>query len=355
MTITDDPDILNEGSLPGTFTSMLPGRYDGSLHIWRGEERRREWGDVAVLLPCRNEQVTIGKVVSDFKRALPDATVYVYDNASSDLTADEATRAGAVVRRAPAAGKGNVLRRMFAEIDADVYVLADGDDTYDASVAPELIRRLRDDHLDMLIGLRVESEEARNAYRAGHRLGNRLLSGTVSRLFGHGSRDMLSGYRVLSRRYVKSFPAFSRGFETETEMTVHALDLSLPFDEVPTEYRDRPEESVSKLRTIPDGLRILKFILVLCKDYRPLRFFGSLAAVATLAALISGTAAHGLHAWTPAAFGAGGFAAIAVLSTLAGVILDSLGRSRREMKRVLYLTVASNGGAFERRKAGSAR
>jgi hypothetical protein len=335
----------------GTVASILSSGLRRPLRSWEGEERRREWADVAVLLPCRNEEVTIAKVVEDFMDALPHATIYVYDNASTDRTADEAARAGAIVRRAPAPGKGNVLRRMFAEIDSNVYVLADGDDTYDASAAPALIRRLRAQHLDMLVGLRVESEGAINPYRAGHRLGNRLLTRSVGKLFGQGSEDMLSGYRVFSRRYVKSFPASSSGFETETEMTVHALDLSLPFGEMPTEYRDRPEESISKLRTIPDGMKILKFIIVLCKDYRPLRFFGSLAALAGAFSLLAAMVAHGrFHAWTPATFGAATLGAVAIMSLLAGVILDSLGRSRREMKRILYLSVAPSGRAFDRRE-----
>jgi hypothetical protein len=334
----------------GTVTSLLSGGRMRSMFPWAGEERRREWADVAVLLPCRNEEVTIAKVVSDFAEALPHAKIYVYDNASTDRTAAEAARAGAIVRPAPAPGKGNVLRRMFAEIDSSVYVLADGDDTYDASAAPALIRRLRTLHLDMLVGLRVESEGAMHPYRVGHRFGNRFLTRSVARMFGQGSEDMLSGYRVFSRRYVKSFPASSSGFETETEMTVHALDLSLPFDEMATEYRDRPQESTSKLRTIPDGMKILKFMIVLCKDYRPMRFFGSVALLAGLVTLIAAVTAHGrLHAWTPATFAAVAFGVIAALSLLAGVILDSLGRSRREMKRILYLSVNPSDRTFDRR------
>ena len=293
---------------------------------------------VAVLLPCRNEEASIGTVVRDFRRALPSATVYVYDNASSDRTAEIARAAGAIVRYAPEPGKGNVLRRMFAEIDATVYVLADGDDTYDAAMAPMLVKRLLNEDLDMVVGTRVESEAAHEAYRRGHRLGNRLLTRSVHVLFGNGSQDMLSGYRVFSRRYVKSFPATSRGFETETEMTVHALELSLPFAEVPTEYKDRPAGSTSKLRTIPDGFRILKFILMLCKDYKPLRFFGSLSLLCGLLGLASrllpGASAQVWSVPTGIAL-----AGLMFLFLLAGIILDSLGRSRREVKRMLYLAV----------------
>jgi glycosyltransferase involved in cell wall biosynthesis len=291
---------------------------------------------VAVLLPCRNEEATIGKTVRDFRSVLPTATIYVYDNASSDRTAQIARSAGAVVRYAPVPGKGNVLRRMFAEVDADVYVLADGDDTYDPSAAPEMISRLCHDHLDMVVGRRVVGSDTTNAYRPGHQLGNRLLTGSARWVFGNGPRDMLSGYRVFSRRYVKSFPAASHGFEVETEMTVHALELNLPFDEVPTRYGERPPESRSKLRTIPDGLRILKFIAALCKDYKPLRFFGPLGLIAAVLAIpFSRLAGSSEMMAILTAVCAG----LAMIFLLAGIVLDSLGRSRREMKRMLYLAV----------------
>jgi hypothetical protein len=296
--------------------------------------------DIAVLLPCRNEEATIGKVVLDFRCALPTASVYVYDNASTDRTADVARGAGAIVRRVPLPGKGNVLRRMFGEVDATVYVLADGDDTYDAFAAPSLISRLRDHRLDMVVGQRVAQASAENAYRPGHRLGNRMLTGSARRLFGQGPDDMLSGYRVFSRRYVKSFPASSRGFEVETEMTLHALELRLPFDEIATTYGERPEESKSKLKTIPDGLRILRFITLLCKDYRPLLFFGVLAGVSASASaalrVLAGKAVHGLNAMSSTSIL---LATLAIVFLLAGLILDSLGRSRRELKRMLYLSV----------------
>jgi glycosyltransferase involved in cell wall biosynthesis len=296
---------------------------------------------LAVLLPCRNEEVTIGKTVRDFRRALPTATIYVYDNASSDRTAPVARSAGAIVRRAPIPGKGNVLRRMFAEVDADVYVLADGDGTYDPTAAPDFVSRLCHDHLDMVVGRRVVEADTTSAYRPGHQLGNRLLTGAARWVFGNGPRDMLSGYRVFSRRYVKSFPAASRGFEVETEMTIHALELNLPFDEVPTRYGERPGGSRSKLRTIPDGLKILKFITVLCKDYKPLRFFGSLGLLAALLAFsFSRLTEANVAASSSIAIVTAICGALAMIFVLAGLVLDSLGRSRREMKRMLYLAVS---------------
>jgi glycosyltransferase involved in cell wall biosynthesis len=308
---------------------------------------------VAVLLPCRNEAATIGKVVRDFRSAIPGATVYVYDNASTDDTAAAAQAAGAVVRYSPVPGKGRVLRQMFVDIDAAIFVVADGDDTYDAQASPAMIATLREHQLDMVIGTRVDSLMDRGAFRRFHRLGNWLLSRSVSRIFGDGSTDMLSGYRVLSRRYVKSFPALSSGFETETEMTVHALELCLPFEDVPTAYHERPNESASKLRTIPDGARILKLILLLCKDYRPLRFFGFTAGIAAALALTSGLLGFGnLHAWTPATFFVAGLSAIALMSLLAGVVLDSLRRSSREIKRMLYLAVHPTHGPVPDRRGG---
>ncbi len=292
---------------------------------------------VSVLLPCHNEVTTIGNVVRSFRAALPNASVYVYDNASTDGTDVAAREAGAIVRHSPALGKGNVVRRMFAEIDADVYVLADGDETYEVGAAPELIRQLRTRFLDMVVGRRVESADAAFAYPPGHRFGNRMLTGIVQRLFGATCEDMLSGYRVFSRRYVKSFPAFSRGFETETEMTVHALDLAMPFAEVETEYRVRPTESKSKLRTIPDGLRIARFILRLWKEYEPLRFFGTLALLSGVLAAI--TALFGPRVLTPTLAGqlAIAWCGLGIVLATAGVILDTVSRSRREIKRIMYL------------------
>jgi hypothetical protein len=279
-------------------------------------------------------------VVESFRRALPNATVYVYDNASWDRTADVARTAGAIVRHVPQPGKGNVVRQMFADIDADVYVLADGDDTYDANAAPRLIQRLVDAHLDMVIGTRDGSSLTGGAYRRGHRLGNRVLTQSVQWLFRGGSVDMLSGYRVFSQRFVKSFPALSQGFEIETEMTVHALELRLPFEDVPTNYAARPDGSKSKLNSIPDGLRILKFILFLWKDYRPLGFFGCVASIAEVSALVAAWLGRGyLHAWTPSTFAFVGLTAFASLNVLVGILLDSLCRTQRELKRMLFLSL----------------
>jgi glycosyltransferase involved in cell wall biosynthesis len=305
----------------------------------RVEERYR----VAVLLPCRDEETTIGAVVRDFAQALPEAKIWVYDNNSTDGTVAAARAAGALVHEESKPGKGQVLRRMFSEIDADIYVIADGDGTYDAEVAPDLIDRLVANRLDMVVGRRRELPTAVEAYRPGHRLGNAVLTGTVQRVFGQGSLDMLSGYRVLSRRYVKSFPANSRGFETETEMTVHALDLGLPFTEMDTDYRERPPESHSKLRTIPDGLKIAKFILLLVKEYRPTVFFGvlgllfgALAAIArfvlysTITSVLSRGAATQLVS---------GLLVIMIVLFGAGLILDSISRGRRDVKRMTYLGI----------------
>jgi hypothetical protein len=295
--------------------------------------------DIAVLIPCHNEALTIAAVVSEFRRALPTATIYVYDNASTDDTAEIAAAAGAVVRHAPRLGKGNVLRRMFSEIEATVYVLTDGDGTYDAAAAPDLIERLRSEHLEMVVGRRVVIDSAGVAYRRGHQLGNRVLTTSVNWIFGEGFEDMLSGYRVFSRRYVKSYPATSRGFEAETEMTIHALDLRLSFDEVPINYCERPEGSKSKLRTIPDGLRIGKFILVLCKEYRPLRFFGALAMLSALGALVAGPGRALLPAWAARPGIGVALVCLAALFLVAGVVVDSVSRSRREVKRILFLAV----------------
>jgi len=290
---------------------------------------------VAVLLPCRNEEVTIGKVVHDFRRVMPQATVYVYDNASTDRTAEVARTAGAIVRHAPLPGKGNVVRQMFAEVDAAAYVLADGDDTYDAGTASLMVSKLRDEDLAMVVGNRVEADDAHQPYRAGHRLGNQFLSGTVRWLFGAGSTDMLSGYRAFSRSYVESFPATSEGFEVETEMTVHALRRGLACGEVPTEYRDRPHGSRSKLRTFPDGLRILRFVLVRWKEYHPIRFFGSVAAaaMALVLAAVLGVSEGGLVGWAPLAPRLAGLSLISglvvgALCLVTGILRESLRRRR---------------------------
>ena len=298
---------------------------------------------IAVLIPCYNEQVAIPAVVAAFHAALPDAAVYVYDNNSTDGTADAARQAGAMVRTERLQGKGHVIRRMFADIDADAYVLVDGDDTYDATSAPTMVRLLVDEGLDMVNGARVSDAEA--AYRAGHRLGNRVLTGLVAAIFGDRVSDMLSGYRVFSRRFVKSFPALSSGFETETEFTVHALELRMAIGEVQTPYKERPPGSVSKLRTYSDGFRILRTIVVLVKEERPLQFFAAAAGVLLLLAVALGIPVvaefmqTGLVPRLPTAVLAMGLVLLASLSTACGFILDSVTRGRREFKRLAYLQV----------------
>jgi hypothetical protein len=299
--------------------------------------------DIAVVIPCYNEEVAIGRVVEDFRRALPGARVYVYDNASTDRTAEVAARAGAIVGHEPFPGKGNVMRRMFSDVEADVYVLVDGDDTYDASSAPALVRTLLDGQLDMVNGARVT--QIKEAYRFGHRFGNQLLTGIVQQIFGKQFGDMLSGYRVFSRRFVKSFPATSSGFEIETELTVHALELRMKTAEVPTRYKDRPEGSSSKLNTIRDGLRILRMIGLLVKEERPLMFFGctflvlSLLSLGIAAPIVLEFLRTGLVPRLPTAVLSVGIMLVAVLSMVCGLILDTVTHSRRELKRLAYLDI----------------
>lgn len=297
---------------------------------------------IAVLIPCFDEEATVAKVVSDFRSALPGATVYVYDNRSNDRTVEVARAAGAIVRSEEQRGKGHVVRRMFSDIDADIYVLVDGDDTYDASAAPKLVETLIDGQLDMVTGMRTTNVQ--KAYRPGHRFGNRLLTGLVATVFGRRTTDMLSGYRVLSRRFVKSFPALSRGFETETELTVHALELSMPVAEVETVYSERPEGSESKLNTIADGVRILRMILTLIREERPLPFFTILAAILVLVSvglavpIVVEFAATGLVPRFPTAILSTAIMIIAALLFFAGLILDTVTHGRREMKRLAYLS-----------------
>ena len=297
---------------------------------------------VAVLIPCYNEAVAIPRVIADFRAALPDALIYVYDNNSQDNTAEVARTAGATVRTEPLQGKGHVIRRMFADIDAELYVLVDGDDTYDAAAAPAMIAAAMDGGLDMVNGSRITEIQA--AYRPGHRLGNQVLTGLVRLIFGNRVSDMLSGYRVFSRRFVKSFPALSSGFETETEFTVHALELRMPIGEVPTHYKDRPVGSTSKLRTYSDGLRILRTIVLLVKEERPLPFFFALAVVLALLGaglslpLLLDYARTGLVPRLPTAVLVTGLMLLAALSTTCGLILDSVARGRKEMKRLAYLS-----------------
>jgi len=296
---------------------------------------------IAVLVPCHNEEGAIHAVVGDFRAALPGAVVYVYDNNSTDRTVDAAAAAGAVVRREVQQGKGHVVRRMFADVEADIYVLVDGDGTYDASAAPLLIDRLLSDRCDMVNARRID--QGALAYRRGHRFGNRLLTGMVARLFGARFEDMLSGYRVFSRRFVKSFPALSTGFEIETELTVHALSLAMPVAEIPTAYVERTEGTQSKLRTVRDGLRILGTIVQFTKEERPLFFF-SLGFVA-LAGLSVALAAPVILEWVetglvprfPTAILSASIMVLAFLSLASGIILSSVTRARREMRRLQYL------------------
>ncbi|MDE2332927.1 MAG: glycosyltransferase [Rhodospirillales bacterium] len=298
---------------------------------------------LAVLIPCYNEDATIGRVVADMRAALPHAVITVIDNNSSDRTAALAREAGAVVLHEALQGKGHAVRRGFADVEADVYVLVDGDGTYDAQAAPALVALLLEERLDMVSATRVTDAAA--AYRRGHRFGNRVLTGLVGLIFGSRVSDMLSGYRVFSRRFVKSYPALAAGFETETEFTVHALELAMPIAELPTAYRERPEGSVSKLNTWRDGMRILRMILVLVKEERPLQLFSLVAAVLIVAGLGLGLPVvaqfmrTGLVPRLPTAVLALGLELLGSLAIASGLILDSVARGRREMKRLAYLSV----------------
>jgi glycosyltransferase involved in cell wall biosynthesis len=298
---------------------------------------------VAVLIPCYNEAVAIPQVVRDFRAALPHARIYVYDNNSSDDTASVARKAGAIVRREPLQGKGNVVRRMFSDVEADIYVMVDGDGTYDAGSAPRLVDALVEQQLDMVVGARVEHGDA--AYRPGHRFGNRMLTGLVSLIFGRNIRDMLSGYRVFSRRFVKSFPAMSAGFEIETELSVHALELRMKIAEIETPYGARPAGSASKLSTLRDGWRILKLVSHLTKEERPADFFGAtflalaLLSVGLGVPVIIEFAQTGLVPRVPTAILATGIMILAFLALTCGIILETVTTSRREMKRLAYLQI----------------
>jgi len=308
---------------------------------------------IAVLVPCYNEAVAVARVVRDFRAALPAATVFVYDNNSTDDTIAVARAAGAEVFREARQGKGFVVRRMFTDIEADIYVLVDGDATYDAPSAPRLIARLIGDRCDMVVGTRVE--EAKAAYRAGHRAGNRLLTGFVANVFGRSFTDMLSGYRVFSRRFVKSFPLLSAGFEIETELTIHALELGLAVAEIETPYYARPEGSESKLSTWSDGFRILWTIIQLYRSERPMRFFGAFAIAFALAALGFAVpvfityAETGLVPRLPTAILSTGLMLAAFLSFAVGLILDTVSRGRREMKLLAYLSHRAPGEERRRR------
>jgi hypothetical protein len=298
---------------------------------------------VAVLIPCRNEEAAIGKVVSDFQNALPEAIVYVYDNNSTDHTMLEARAAGAIVRRERLQGKGHVVRRMFADIDADVYVLVDGDDTYDANAAPGMLDILVERQLDMVSAARYGA--VRDAYRPGHRFGNVLLTTLVTWAFGDGISDLLSGYRVFSRRFVKSFPALSSGFETETEFTVHALALHMPVHEVRANYRNRALGTSSKLNTYIDGFRILRAIVTLIQHERPLQVF-SLAALVFLSLgtsfgipVVIEFLQTGLVPRLPTAVLSTGLMLLGFLALACGLILDAVARGRKENRRLAYLAI----------------
>ena len=308
---------------------------------------------VAVLLPCYNEEAAIAQTVAAFRAALPTATIYVYDNNSRDRTREVAEAAGAIVRRERIQGKGAVVRRMFADVDADVYVMADGDATYDAAAAPALVERLLAEQCDMVVGSRIH--EAAEAYRRGHQFGNAMLTGMLTQLFGTSFTDILSGYRVFSRRFVKSFPSLSAGFEIETEISVHALELKMPVAEVETRYFARPEGSASKLSTYRDGWRILNTILTLYRIERPLLFFGAIGAVLVLLALVLAAPVlvtywqTGLVPRLPTAILAMGLVILAFLNGFAGLILDTVVRGRREVRRLAYLGHRAPDGSDRRR------
>lgn len=300
---------------------------------------------IAVLIPCYNEEVAIGDTVRGFQKALPEATIYVYDNNSKDKTIERAREAGAVVRTESLQGKGNVVRRMFADIEADVYLMTDGDTTYDPGAARKMIDLVIADNLDMVVGKRIH--KAKEAYRPGHVLGNRMLTGFLARLFGQRFTDILSGYRAFSRRFAKSFPALSAGFEIETELTVHALTLNMPVAEVDTDYFERPAGSESKLNTYRDGIRILRVMITLFKNERPFAFF-------SWAALILGLGSIGLSipvfiTWIetgkvprfPTAILSASIMLLAFLSLSCGFILDTVTRGRREVKRLRYLEIVA--------------
>jgi glycosyltransferase involved in cell wall biosynthesis len=296
---------------------------------------------VAVLVPCFNEEAAVATVIADFRAILPSAEIFVYDNNSSDRTVAVARDAGAQVRSERRQGKGHVVRRMFADIDADIYVLVDGDATYDAASAPRMIEMLLSDHLDMVVGFRVDQAEA--AYRPGHRTGNRMLTGFLSSVFGQAFKDTLSGYRVFSRRFVKSFPVLSDGFEIETELSVHALELALPVAEIETPYYARPEGSFSKLNTWRDGFRILGTILKLYRSEKPLRFFTAigfflmLVSIGLAIPVIVTYLEEGIVPRLPTAVLSMGLMIFAAMSVSSGLVLDTVTRGRREIKLLAYL------------------
>jgi glycosyltransferase involved in cell wall biosynthesis len=306
---------------------------------------------IAVLLPCYNEEAAIGATIAGFRAALPTATIYVYDNNSSDRTREIAAESGAVVRTERQQGKGHVVRRMFADVDADIYVMADGDLTYDPKAAPAMVDLLRIERLDMVVGTRRHEEK--HAYRGGHVVGNKLFTGLLAGLFGRSFTDIFSGYRAFSRRFVKSFPVLSSGFEIETEISVHALELRMPVGEVETAYAARPEGSESKLSTVRDGWRILKTIITLYRIERPVLFYGSIGAFLLALAIILSVplvityANTGLVPRVPTAILVTGMTIVAVLCFFAGLILDTVTRGRREVRRLAYLSLNGPGNGTD--------
>ena len=307
---------------------------------------------VAVLLPCYNESAAIGQTVADFRAALPGATIYVFDNNSTDDSRVVAENAGATIRAVRQQGKGHVVRRMFADIDADIYVMADGDATYDAAASPAMINAMLDGQLDMVVGARRSAMEA--AYRPGHRMGNHLLTGLLRQLFGRSFTDILSGYRVFSRRFVKSFPVLSSGFEIETEMSVHALELRMPVGEAVTSYAERPAGSHSKLSTFRDGWRILRMMISLYRMERPLWFYGAIGAGALLVGFFLGVPVvqtyleTGLVPRYPTVMLIVGLGLLGALNFMCGLILDTVTRGRQEIRRLAYLAYPAPGGICDR-------
>ena len=290
---------------------------------------------IAVLLPCYNEEVTIGKVVRDFKNSLPDATIYVYDNNSTDRTAEIAEAEGAIVRREPRQGKGNVIRAMFEDIDADVYVMADGDDTYPADAAPAMVAKVLEGY-DMVIGDRLSSTYFQENKRPFHNFGNRLVRGSINHLFRAHVTDIMTGYRAFNFTFVKTYPVLSRGFEVETEMTIHSLNNNLRLYEMPIQYRDRPEGSVSKLDTVGDGIKVMSTIFRMIREYKPLPFFGGLGLIIGIVGIVlCGTvtfefAKTGVVTHFPTLIGAVMLVITGLLLIIAGIILDVMAKNDRK-------------------------
>ncbi len=313
---------------------------------------------IAAIVPCHNEEAAVAKVVTDLEAAVPGIVVYVYDNRSTDATAELAREAGAIVRTETVKGKGNVVRRAFADIEADVYLMIDGDDTYDAFAAPKMIEALLSGPYDHVLGVRQEDDSSGSAYRAGHESGNRVLNGVVGKVFGENVEDMLSGYRVFSRRFVKSFPAVSREFEIETELTVHTLHLRVPQTSVRVGFRDRPEGSESKLRTYHDGFKILGLIFGLARHERPVAFYGLFGTVAWLISVILIVPIvvqfYEIHSVPrfPTLFLAFTLLLLGSLAWTAGLILDGIRRSRHEAARLMYLRYSAVGAEAAAEQAG---